>query len=322
MRALVFGASGQIGRAVAGAWSAAGWEVIAVSRSRAAEIGLPLQAPLETRAATIRALGPFDAVFDPLVFSAEDAADLLAEPAGHLVVVSTASVYADDQGRGFETDRSRGFPRYPDPIPETQALMPPGAGYSAGKVAMETALEAAGRPVTLLRPAAIHGIGARHPREFWFLKRALDGRRVLPLKAGGATWFHTSSTAGIADFARHAVTQGLAGAFNIADPRAYSTAEIARAVATSVGWSFEIVDPGPREDGVGHSPLSPDHPIRLSLEKARATGWSGGPDYTAGLSAYLHWIRSRAADWPDAFPVFTRYGRDPFDYAAEDAALG
>ena len=90
------------------------------------------------------------------MFTAADAADLMAEPAGHVTVISTASVYADDQGRGLETPEP-GVPRYPDPITEDQPMMPPGEGYSAGKVAMEQAL--AGR-AAVLRPGAIHGIGA------------------------------------------------------------------------------------------------------------------------------------------------------------------
>lgn len=319
MRVLVFGASGQVGRAVARDWAAAGWDVVAVSRSALPGLGIPVQAPRASRAETIRALGPFDAVFDPLCFTATEATDLLAEPVGQLVVVSTASVYADDQGRGFETDPALGFPRYPDPILETQSTVPAGEGYSAGKVGMEQALLAAGRSVALLRAGAIHGEGARHPREFWFLKRALDGRAVLPLAQGGRTFFHTTSTRGLASLAR-LLAQGATGAFNAADPGALDTAAIAQAVAAHVGHHFQIIDPGPRSDEVGASPLSADHPIRLSLAKAEATGWRG-PDYLDTLPAYLDWLIPRAGDWQTHFPVFTLYGHDPFDYAAEDAAL-
>ena len=32
-------------------------------------------------------------------------------------------------------------------------------------------------------------------------------------------------------------------------------------------------------------------------------------------------MTAHAHDWQTAFPVFQHYGADPFDYAAEDAAL-
>jgi nucleoside-diphosphate-sugar epimerase len=274
--------------------------------------------PGESRAALVGARS-YDAVIDTLAFGAADAADLRAVDCGHLVVISTASVYADDTGNGFETGV---FPHYPDPIPETQALVPPGAGYSASKVALELALQ--GAPVTILRPAAIHGIGARHPREFWFVRRALDKRRFLPLEGAGRSVFHTTSTLGMASFVRHCLSRGIHGTFNIADPVAPSVAEVAALVAGHLGWDWQIVPTRDLPDApghIGHTPLSTAHPVRLSMAKARATGWDGGPDYAACLPRYLDGLVAHAADWRTAFPVFTRYGHDPFDYAAEDAAL-
>jgi nucleoside-diphosphate-sugar epimerase len=332
MRALVFGASGQVGRAIARDLAEAGWQVHATSRTNRplaeglAGLGVQAEPAEASRAALIRRLGALDAVVDPLAFDAKDAADLLAERGrvGAYVVISTTSVYADDQGRGFETDPDFGFPVYPDPVLETQGLVPPGPGYSAGKVALEQTLEASGTPVAILRPAAIHGIGARHPREFWFLKRALDGRPLLPLVQAGETVFHTSSTTGIASLTRHVLTHGLNGAFNVTDPRAPTTAEVARAVAAHVGHAFQVIDsatlPG-AEEHVGHSPLSVAAPMRFSTQKARATGWDGGPDYADGLAAYLDWMIPQAEDWRRAFATFAQYGHDPFDYAAEDRAL-
>ncbi|MEO8243973.1 MAG: sugar nucleotide-binding protein [bacterium] len=316
MRALVFGGSGQIGRAVAMELAEAGWQVEAVvrgGRSLAPEVlalGVTPLAALASRAALISR--GYDAVVDTLAFTAADAADLLAEPAGHYTVISTGSVYADDQGRGFEL-RANGFPDYPDPIPETQTLVPAGEGYSAGKVAMELAL---GDRAAILRPAAIHGIGARHPREWWFVKRALDGRHRLPLVDAGRSVFHTSSTRGIASLTRHLAEQRTTGAFNVADPVALSVAEIAGAIGQQMGHAFEIVD-----HEVGHTPLSVPHPVRLSLAKARATGWDGGPSYQACLPDYVRWMILHASDWQTAFPVFQNYDHDLFDYAAEDAAL-
>jgi nucleoside-diphosphate-sugar epimerase len=314
MRALVFGGSGQIGRAVAMALAGEGWQVDSVARRPlAAEVialGVTPRAPADRRAALVTR--GYDAVVDTLCFTAGDAADLLAEAAGHYTVVSTASVYADDRGRGFER-REGGFPHYPDPISEAQTLVPPGEGYSASKVAMEAELR--GR-AAVLRPGAVHGIGACHPREWYFVKRAMDGRKVLPLVDGGRSVFHTSSAQGIAGLVRHLIGQRLTGAFNVADPVAHSAAEIAAAIGRHMGHRFEIVD-----HPVGHTPFSVENPVRLSMAKARAAGWDGGPDYGDCLPDYLDWMISHAADWQAAFPAFQSYGRSVFDYAAEDSAL-
>lgn len=326
MRALIFGGGGQVGRAVALELAGTGWQVDAVTRG-----GRALDAPLvalgvnrlDAAASRSELVGRgYDAVVDTLTFNAVDAGDLLARAAGHYTVISTASVYADDQGRGFETDPEAGIPRYPDPILETQALAPPGPGYSAGKVAMELALTSA--PVAILRPAAIHGIGARHPREWWFVKRALDGRHHVPIEAAGRSVFQTTSAQSIASLTRHCIEGGLTGAFNVADPTAASVAEIASLIGGLIGHDFTLIPletPPEAADGVGHTPWSVPHPIRLTKARALATGWPAPPGYAVCLPDYLHWLAGHSADWQSALPMFRNYGHDPFDYAAEDAVL-
>jgi nucleoside-diphosphate-sugar epimerase len=330
MRAVVFGASGQVGRAAAAAMARSGWQVTGVVRggralpAELAALGVTRHDPAETRAALIGALGGADAVFDALAFTVADAEDLLAAQAdvGAFCVISTASVYADARGRGLES--GEGFPDFPDPIHEDQPRVAPGEGYSAGKVALENALQRARTPVVLLRPGAIHGIGARHPREFWFVNRALDGRHWVPVVDGGKSLFHTTSTTLLASLAVHCLTRRIGGTFNAGDPRAPTVAEIAAAIGGLMGHDFTLipVDSLPRAaDHVGHTPWSAKNPLHLSMDRARATGWDGGPDYAACLPDYVDWLCAQP-DWKSAFPVFQNYGHDPFDYAAEDAALG
>lgn len=331
MKAVVFGASGQVGRAAAAALARAGYQVAGVVRggrplpAELLALGVTRHDPMETRAALIRQLGGAEAVFDALAFTAADADDLLAVQGdvGAYAVISTASVYADAMGRGLET--GDGFPDYPDPIHEDQPRVPPGEGYSAGKVALEDALMRAKTPVAILRPGAIHGIGARHPREFWFVKRALDGRHRVPAVAGGASVFHTTSTIGLASLGVHCLTRGLSGPFNAADPISPSVVEIAAAIGGVMGHAFTLVPVeslSQAAEHVGHTPWSADRPMRMNMDRARATGWDGGPDYAACLPDYVDWLVTHAHDWQTAFPVFQNYGHDPFDYAAEDAALG
>ncbi len=318
--ALIFGGAGQVGRAVATALAAQGWQVDATTSTR-----LPSDLPartvpqLESRAATIRA-GRYDAVIDTLAFTAADAADLLATRAayGQLLVISTASVYADAAGNGFETGT---FPTYPDPIPEDQPTVAPGPGYSAGKVALEQALAGT---ATILRPAAIHGIGARHPREWYFVKRLLDGRTHIPIEHAGASVFHTTSATGLASLAVFCLTHGHLGAFNAADPVAHPVSTMAHIMADVLHRPITLVPVPQLPDDlahIGHSPFSVPHPLRLSTARARALGWDGGPEYATLMPAYCDWLASHAAGWQTAFPGFAQYGHDPFDYVGEDRAL-
>ena len=65
------------------------------------------------------------------------------------------------------------------------------ATYSTRKVALERTLVVGARaPIAVLRPADIHGAGSRSPREWFFVKRFLDGRRAVPLAWRGANRFH------------------------------------------------------------------------------------------------------------------------------------
>ena len=186
---------------------------------------------------------------------------------------------------------------------------------------MEDCLLAAGIPLILLRPGAIHGIGARHPREWVIAKRVLDGRRVLALRDAGRGFFHTTSAAGMAALALHLLDTGQRGIFNAADPDGLDVAGIAQAVAAVMGWTFELRDAGGMPDGVGHTPWSAPNPLRLSPARALASGWTGAPGYAQSLPPYLDWMISHAADWRTAFPAFAGYPYDPFDYEAEDRAL-
>ena len=328
-KALVLGASGQMARALVPMLAAQGWRVDAVTRA-GRELPPEVQPfarhkpSADNRAQMIRDGGGYDAVFDPMAFDADCATDLLAarDDVGQYCVISTASVYADAAGRSLESAGDTGFPQFPREIAETQATVPPGAGYSAGKVALERAL--ADASVTILRPCAIYGIGARHPREWWFVKRALDGRVRVPLVDAGQNIFHTSSATGIASLAAFCLQHGHQGTFNVADPQALSVTQIAKEIGTAMGHRFTLI---PVDDlpaslaHIGYTPWSVEAPMRLSTARARALGWDGGPTYPSQLPAYCAWMARHAASWASDFPAFAAYGHDVFDYAGEDRVL-
>lgn len=242
----MLGATGQIGRAVVQALVDAGWDVLALSRGRHER---PPQFSAEQRAVdrdepgalTTALAHEVDVLVDVIAYTQAHATQLLGLQGrvGSLIVVSSASVYADEQGRTIDeaTDEAS-FPELPVPIAETQRTVAPGdATYSMRKVAMERALlEQEVIPVTVLRPCAVHGPGAATAREWWVVGRARDGRRYLPLACGGGTIFHPTSTANLAELTRLAAEHPGTRVLNCGDPDPPDVHELVRLVAAAVDY--------------------------------------------------------------------------------------
>src|SRR4051794_101684 len=154
--ALVIGGSGQIGRAAVPVLLADGWDVRVLARHAPGPALDGVEAVLGDRTdgeALDRALGTgVDVVVDVVAYDDRQAEPLLArrDRIGSAVVVSSAAVYVDDDGMGFETET---FGTFPVPIPETQRTVEPGRdSYATGKVALEDAWLASDVPTTVLRP--------------------------------------------------------------------------------------------------------------------------------------------------------------------------
>jgi nucleoside-diphosphate-sugar epimerase len=252
----------------------------------------------------------------------------LADRVGSAVVLSSFSVYADVQGRSLdEATGPEDFPVLPVPVPEDQATVPAGPlTYSTRKVALETVLLDSALPVTVLRPGAIVGPGSVFPREWWFVKRALDLRPAQVLSHNGESRFHTTSTANLAELVRLAAHQPGSRVLNAGDPRAVTVREIASAINDLLDHDpEEILIPGPDADGIGTNPWSVPHPYVMDMTAAeRVLGYRPVTDYLTALPATVEWITEtvRHRDWRDAFPGFLRAcGEKAFDYAPEDAWL-
>jgi len=116
--------------------------------------------------------------------------------------------------------------------------MAPGPeSYSSAKVELEQRLlETVTRPLAILRPCAIHGINSKHPREWWFVKRMLDGRTQIPLLFGSSS-FQTSATINIAALIHAAAEAGGTHVLNAADPDAPTVRQIGETLAARLGWS-------------------------------------------------------------------------------------
>jgi nucleoside-diphosphate-sugar epimerase len=200
-RAFILGGTGQIGRAVANDFLAAGWDVTIAHRgthpppARLAEHGARVAVLDRDNPGDLsRALGTgTDVLIDTIAYDLDHARQLIAvqSDVGTFVVISSSSVYRDSLGRTLDEASRNGFPELPDPIPETNPTVDPGpTTYSTRKIALERhLLDETTAPVTILRPCAIYGPGSRHPREWWFVKRILDHRRAIPIAYRGQADF-------------------------------------------------------------------------------------------------------------------------------------
>ncbi|MEU9094938.1 NAD-dependent epimerase/dehydratase family protein [Streptomyces sp. NPDC048428] len=337
--AWVLGATGQIGRAAVRSLVEDGWEVTAASRG--GDRDTSWHEDVRTTAldrdedgALATALGDgCDVLVDMVAYGEQHALQLtaLADRVGSAVVVSSGAVYADDRGRSFDTqDEPDGWPRYPVPVPESQATVAPGgATYATRKIRLEQDLLAAGDslPVTLLRAGAVHGPYCRSPRELYFVKRALDGRTRRVLAYGGTSRFHPVHASNVAELIRLAALKPGSRVLNAADPQAPTVAEIGEAVDAVLGRSAQTVlmRGAATPEGVGDTPWSTPHPIVYDMTAAeRELGYRAVTGYAESLPETVEWIAGQLAgrDWTDAYPAMVRaYGTGLFDYAAEDAWL-
>ncbi|MBB5787165.1 NAD-dependent epimerase/dehydratase family protein [Jiangella mangrovi] len=336
--AIVVGGTGQIGRAAVESLLADGWTVTSVHRgSTAHPAGWAERGVRERRsdrtglAEVVAESGGADVLVDTVAYDDGDARQLLglAADLGSLVVVSSASVYADDDGRTLdEATGPDDFPRFAGPVPETQATVAPGpAGYSTRKMLLETALLDDGRlPVTVLRPCAVHGPGSSSPRELWPLLRALAGRPRVPLAHRGESRFHTTSAPNLAELIRLAAADPGSRVLNAGDPEPPSVAEIVRAVCAAVGHHPELVllDGAP-ESRVGRTPWSVPRPFLVDMTAAAAElGYAPVASYADAVAATSAWLREQLADrpWREAFPLLAQYYGDTMDdFTAEDDLL-
>ncbi|CAN5638602.1 NAD(P)H-binding protein [soil metagenome] len=320
-RAFILGGSGQIGRAAALNLLANGWDVTVGQRHA------DLPAALEGRVAVTvldRAddtalrdvlATPFDAVIDTVAYSAIHARQWLAlqDRLGALAVISTGSVYVDDEGRTLGDGA-----RYPIPLREAQRrIAPGGADYSTNKVAMEDALLAGARiPLKILRPFAVHGPGSRAPREWWFLAQILRGADTIPLAFDGQSRFHTTATANLAELTRVALEQPGVHVLNAADPQAPSVAQIGETILATMGSTATLAPfPGPPKGWKGRTPWSVEAPLVADMSAAAALGYRPVTDYATATPALCAALveEARGKDWLTAFPGLAAYPPQMFE---------
>lgn len=339
--AFLLGGTGQIGRAAASRFLDAGWEVVLASRGERPAPELEGVRSVKLDRADSKALRDslgdrVDVLVDIVAFELEHAHQLLSvsDLVRSLIVISSGSVYVDGRG-GRSLDEATNADEFPDfqgPIPETQETVAPSdATYSTKKVAIEQTLLAQDRtPVTIVRPFAIYGPGGSLSREWYFVKRALDGRRFVLLGDRGRGRFHTTSTANLAELILLAAERPRIGVFNCGDPEPPSVVDIARVIGDAMDhdWAdvlFEWAEPWERGvERIGDTPWSGPKPIVADMSLAEIEfGYRPVTTYQEAIRPTCEWLVSATSgqDWSSVLTGSATYMADSFDYQAEDAFL-
>ncbi|HET9895046.1 MAG TPA: hypothetical protein VFQ44_08940 [Streptosporangiaceae bacterium] len=114
--------------------------------------------------------------------------------------------------------------------------------YASNKLALEQTLLSAGAfPVTILRPGAIYGSYSHYPWEWYFVKRALDGRPHRILSYGGRSQFHATAAVNLAELILLAAERPGFRILNAGDPEPPSVQDIAEAISGVLGHRAENV---------------------------------------------------------------------------------
>jgi nucleoside-diphosphate-sugar epimerase len=333
-KAFILGGAGQIGYAAAWALAEAGWHIkVGSRRSNPAELWpseLGVEGVTVDRADTATlsmALGDgCDLLLDCAAFNAGHGRQLLsfADRIGSAIVISSIAVYVEAALRNAEggPGQWRSLPIGFTEEHPTMCASPD--SYASKKLALEqTLLSADSFPVTILRPGAIYGPYSHYPREWFFVKRALDGRPYRILSYGGRSQFHTTAAVNLAELIRLAAEQPGSRILNAGDPEPPSVQDIAEAISSVLGHHAEnvLIEGEPPGPAIGDTPFSAPGPVIMDMSKAVALGYRPKARYADAVESAVRWMVDSAAgrDWQEAFPYFyANQGEEAFDYRAED----
>ena len=328
--ALIVGGTGQIGLAAARRLADDGWDVTLAARTDA-DVGFRVSVFDRSEAGALEsAVGQgVDLLLDVVPYTLADAEQVVAlrGRVGSVIAISSAAVYADAEGLTFDSQEQGLFPRFPVPISERQRTCVPGEEtYSQRKRAIELALlEHDDLRATIVRPGAIHGPYTRFSREWFFVKRIVDGRRFVVLARRGESRFHTTATENLAELIRLAARRPRRRVLNCGDPDAPTAVGIGRACAAALGYEFaEVLLPGPEQGSLGDHPWNVATPFVMDMsEAALDLGYRPVATYENAVADTCRWLveHTRGRDWREALPEALAHMEPFFDYAAEDAFL-
>ncbi len=311
MRAVVLGGTGAVGWAVATRLRAQGWRVDVTARGTGAVPATLLASGVGFHAvprADVAAIGRLvgdgaDLLVDAVAFTAADVRGLLPvmRSVTSCVLVSSRAVYVDAQGRHVNGAER---PTFDEPVREDNPTLDPADdgtdpftrdGYARCKVAAEQVARDSGLPVTILRPAKIHGAWARNARTRPFVERMLRGDPVLPVHGSPGPCDHLSAAANIAALVEQVARAPGARTLNAADPGPPPDVDVLLgSVARTLGW-HGLLDLGSDQPDALTHPWDRAGGFELDTQASVRLGYTPVGDSVELVGAEVGWVRSTVA---------------------------
>ena len=242
------------------------------------------------------------------------------------ICISSFEVYEAFEAAWKHTASSQPVP-IPEDAPKRKQLHLYGHERRYDKILVEReALEAHERgdfPVTILRSPALYGPRDTTPREWYYVKQALDGRRQIAVPNGGQALVSRGYFENMAHTVVLAVENQAASGqvYNAADVDALSLRQIAEMIGDIIGHSWEIMPvprelmpPAPRSQGLPYScdPYDIEPHLLLDLTKIKIElGYHDLIRVRKAMENTVRWL----VDNPPS------HGWPPVDYPAQDEAI-
>lgn len=321
MRVLVIGGTRFIGRHVVSRLLEEGHEVYLFNRGRHQNpeklpgvrvIVGDRQQPGELKERLARL--QFDAAIDMVAYNAADinvAVDALLGKVRHYLFISTRSVYKEKQ--------------VPAPIRETDMLEDdPQMAYGYNKVQAERALmeawQSQGFPATVLRLPAVYGPYDYQAREWYFIRRFLDGRQAMLLPDYGWGVNQREYAGNVADQLAFLLTksESIGEIYNSGHRHFQNYRHLIHLAEELFGRSIRLFGL-PKEQIPWKVPLSEPGLYVLSTGKLEALGYRERYDLRSALQSTIEYLVANPimGDW-----IFeTRQNQQLFDYDMEDRLI-
>ena len=342
-RAFILGGTGFIGTAVARRFVRAGWNVVVASRGERPvspdleELGVRVERVDRTNTGELeKALDDgADALVDIVAYTRADAEQLVAASGnvGTIVAISTGAVYVDASGRHLWTPYgAEAVAEIPDSISEDQrTVAPDDETYPGQKAAMEeTLLNLESTAATVVRAPAVYGPGDSTSREWYFVKRALDGRQRIGLHDRGKNVYQCIFVENLAEVIVLAADKPGSRVVNAGDERPLTVLDRSRLIAAALDHDWaELLLPGPPPTGRGPGdatahPWSVAEPFVFDLTRARRElGYKPPITNERAVELTCEWLVdvTRNREWTDVLgppPEVWETESLLFDYASED----
>ncbi len=263
-----------------------------------------------------------DALIDVIPMNGDDARAVAGVFRGRIarsVHISSGDVYAPGQAVPIPEDAPCGSA-------DAAEITAYGQKVAYSKVAVEAVIREAQQhgefPATVLRLPAVYGPRDPLAREWFFIKRVLDGRARVAVPDQGLSLFHRGY---VDDVARAAVlalekAEAVGRTYNVGHERVLTVRGIAELVAEVMGHQWDVVS-APSERLPATNPFAAPYHIVYDLSRIKDDlGYRDSVSLRQGMERTAAWFvehQPASGSWG----LGRHLTHDAFDYEAEDAAI-